>query len=215
MAAATQLGSRQSVSLEDSPEIGGVEVVLPAGVRPMVSREQFAAIAQANPLLRLELSTKGELIVMPPTGMETGDRNSSLGGQFYVWRKQNPKLGRTFDSSTGFTLPDGSIVSPDASWISQARLAALSPEAKKGFAPISPDVVVELRSKSDSLTVLQEKMQQYIANDVRLGMMIDPRQKQVEIYRPSVEVERLKSPKTISLDEIMPDFELDITEIWE
>lgn len=191
-----------------------IAIVWPIGVQPIVTAEQFAEIASANPELRLELSAKGQLIVMPPTGMDTGDRNSSLGGQFYVWRSQNPTLGRTFDSSTGFTLPDGSIVSPDASWIAQTRLDALTPEEKKGFAPISPDVVVELRSATDSLSTLQEKMKHYIANGVRLGVMINPKQKTIELYRPDAEVEVLNSPKKVDLDEIMPAFKLDISEIW-
>lgn len=191
-----------------------VAVALPIGLKPVVSREQFEAIVQANRDLRLELSAQGELIIMPPAGSGTGHRNSTLSGQFYVWRQQHKDLGLTFDSSTGFTLPDGSIVSPDASWVAKSRWDALTPEEQEGYAPLCPDVVAELRSKSDRLTELREKMQTYVRNGAQLGVIINPQQKTVEIYRPGRAAEVLSNPKKVNLDEAMSGFELNVSEIW-
>src|ERR687886_2286695 len=141
-----------------SPETETLLIELPKTIGLYVTQEQFAAIAAANRDLRLERTAQGELIVNPPTGWETGERNSSLTGQLYRWYEDSEDLGKVFDSSTGFILPNGATRSPDASWVSGERWQALTPEQKGTFANICPDFVVELRSSSDSLKSLQAKM---------------------------------------------------------
>ncbi|MGC9506014.1 Uma2 family endonuclease, partial [Baaleninema sp.] len=143
---------------------------------------QFAEICRNNRDLRFERTAKGDLIVMPPTGSETGNRNFNLSGQLWLWNRQT-QLGYAFDSSIGFTLPNGAIRSPDASWIARDGWDALTPEERQGFAPICPDFVVELRSKSDRLKLLQEKMTEYLDCGCRLGWLLDVAQKRVEVYR--------------------------------
>ncbi|MGB7251669.1 MAG: Uma2 family endonuclease [Phormidesmis sp.] len=191
-----------------------IGMVWPVGVQPIVSREQFLAIAQANPQLRLELSAEGELIIMPPAGSTTGRRNLSLSGQLSRWVEQNEKLGEGFDSSTGFTLPDGAIFSPDASWVEKSRWEALTLEEQDGFAPICPDVAIELRSKSDRLKAVREKMRVYLANGARLAVLLNPHKKSVEIYRPDRDVEIFQKPNSVDLSEVMPGFVLDLNRIF-
>ncbi|MGD1948641.1 MAG: Uma2 family endonuclease [Leptolyngbyaceae cyanobacterium] len=190
-----------------------LSIELPDTVSLQVTQAQFKLLAVANPDLRLERTTTGVLIVNPPTGWETGERNSSLTGQLYRWYEDHEELGKTFDSSTGFTLPNGAIRSPDASWVSQARWNTLSPEQKEGFANICPDFVVELRSASDSRSVLQEKMQEYMDNGAQLGWLIDPQTRQVEIYRPSKETELLTEPAELSGEDVLPGFVLNLKRI--
>lgn len=139
------------VQTPPSPETETLLIELPSTIGLYVTQEQFAALAAANRDLRLERTAQGELIVNPPTGWETGERNTSLTGQLYRWYEENEDLGKAFDSSTGFILPNGATRSPDASWVSQERWEALTPEQKGTFANICPDFVVELRSSSDSL----------------------------------------------------------------
>ncbi len=180
-----------------------------------VTPEQFLAIAVANPDLRLEKTANGELIVNPPTGSESGKRNFSIVGQLFQWCEAHPDLGEGFDSSTGFNLPNGSTRAPDASWVCRERWEALSPAEKEGFAPLCPDFVVELRSKTDSLSTLQEKMREYIENGARLGWLIDPQNLQVEIYRSTDKmVEILEQPKTLFGEDVLPNFVLSLTRIW-
>ncbi len=136
--------------------------------------EQFRKLCQANPEIKLERTAKGELIVMPPTGGETGDRNSEINFQLRAWNKQN-LLGKVFDSSTGFKLPNGADRSPDASWVKLERWQALTPAQRQKFPPLAPDFVVELRSTTDEIKLLQNKMQEYRDNGVRLGWLIDPK----------------------------------------
>lgn len=178
-----------------------------------LSDAQFYDFAQLNRDLRIERNAQGELIIMPPTGGETGERNAEITTQLRVWAKQNA-TGATFDSSTGFRLPDGAIRSPDASWIRHARLARLSAEAKKKFIPLCPDFVIELRSATDSLNVLQDKMQEYLHNGAQLGLLLDPEQRRVYIYRPETLVEEVESPETISGEPVLSGFVLDLREIW-
>jgi Uma2 family endonuclease len=174
--------------------------------------EQFFELCSANRDLRFERSAHGQLIIMPPTGWETGNKNAELSADFVIWNRQT-QLGKVFDSSTGFKLPNGADRSPDISWVSKDRLEALNADPAK-FLPLAPDFVVELRSQSDALKPLQTKMQEYIANGVRLGWLIDPKNQQVEIYRLGQEVEVLKSPVRLSGEEVLPGFSLDLSPLW-
>lgn len=175
--------------------------------------EQFFELCQKNRDLRFERTAIGELIIMPPTGGITSDRNADLTYQLYQWNRQT-KLGKVFDSSGGFKLPNGSNRSPDASWVKLERWNALTAEQQEKFIPLCPDFVIELRSPSDSLNKLQEKMQEYLENGALLGWLIDPQRKIVEIYRPNQVVEILASPATLSGEDILPGFGLDLTEIF-
>ena len=150
----------------------------------------------------------------PPTGGESGQRNFSFTGQLDRWVEAHEDLGEGFDSSTGFILPSGATRSPDASWVSRQRWEALTPEQRKGFVPLCPDFVVELRSASDSLSKLQEKMLEYLDNGARLGWLIDPQNRRVEIYRPGQDVEVLEHPTDISGEDILPGFVLNLRRIW-
>jgi Uma2 family endonuclease len=197
-------------------------IELPDSVRLQVTYEQFELLAAANRNLRLERTEQGELIVNPPTGWETGERNFSLTGQLYRWYEDHADLGKAFDSSTAFTLPNGAIRSPDASWVSRSRWEALSEKQKTTFAQICPDFVVELRSASDSLRCgstrkarsLQTKMQEYLNNGAKLGWLIDPQRRQVEVYRPEKEVEILNNPSELSGEDILPEFVFSLHRIW-
>ncbi|BAZ27477.1 hypothetical protein NIES4073_84000 [Kalymmatonema gypsitolerans NIES-4073] len=176
--------------------------------------EQFEQLAAANQGVRLELTAKGQLLIMPPTGGETGNRNFDLSGQLWFWNRQN-RLGKAFDSSTGFRLPNGATRSPDASWVKMERWDALTQVQKKKFLPLCPDFAVELVSESDELEDVQEKMQEYIANGLRLGWLINSKDKQVEIYRHNQEVEILQSPRTLQGEDVLPRFLLDLQPIFE
>ncbi|HIK13139.1 MAG TPA: Uma2 family endonuclease [Oscillatoriaceae cyanobacterium M33_DOE_052] len=176
--------------------------------------EEFASLASLNQDLRLELTATGELMIMPPTGGETGERNFELIGQFWRWNRQT-KLGKAFDSSTGFRLPNGATRSPDVSWIKNDRWLALTPEQRKKFLPLCPDFAVELVSESDDIEDPREKMQEYHQNGLRLGWLIAPKTQTVEIYRPNGEVELLQSPLSLSGEDVLPGFTLDLTPIWE
>ena len=178
-----------------------------------MTEDQFLKLCSDNGDFRLELTAKRELIIMPPTGSATGGRNSDLNGFLFVWSRQDG-TGKTFDSSTGFTLPNGSIFSPDASWVLLSRWQTLTEEEQDRFAPICPDFVIELRSPSDNLPDVQGKMEEYIENGVRLGWLIDPRQRRVHIYRPGKAAEVLEDPATVSGGPVLPGFTLDLREIW-
>lgn len=177
-----------------------------------LTQEQFYQLCQANPDVKLERTTEGRIIVMPPTGGETGDCNSEINFQLRAWNKRT-QLGKVFDSSTGFSLPKGGDRSPDASWVNLERWNALSSLEQTGFPPLCPDFVIELRSPTDQLKVLQEKMQEYINNGVRLGWLIDPKNKCVEIYRPNHPLEVLRSPTSLSGEDVLPGFVLDLVDI--
>ena len=150
----------------------------------------------------------------PPTGSESGKRNAKIATQLGVWGEANEQLGEYFDSSTGFELPNGANRSPDASWIQKERWEALTPEQRKGFAPLCPDFVLELRSETDNLNDLREKMQEYMDNGARLGWLIDPHNKRVEIYRIGQAVEVLENPTTLSGETVLPRFTLTLKRIW-
>ncbi len=175
--------------------------------------EQFFQLCQNNPDVRFERTASGELIIMPPTGSITSDRNADLTCQLRNWNRKN-KLGKTFDSSGGFKLPNGAERSPDASWVKMERWDALTEEEKERFAPLCPDFVVELMSPSDTLEKTRAKMKEYMENGASLGWLINRKQKQIEIYRPKQEVEILESPQTVSGEDVLPGFVLDLAEIW-
>ena len=196
------------------PNSETLSLQLPKTIGLYVTQEQFAALAAANQDLQLERTAQGELIVNPPTGWETGKRNWSISGELYLWWRNAGEPGEAFDSSTAFILPNGATRSPDASWVSQARWDALTPEQTSTFANICPDFVVELRSGSDSLKPLQEKMQEYMDNGAKLGWLIDPQNRQVEIYRPGLEVEVLANPTELSGEEVLPGFVLNLRRVW-
>ena len=179
-----------------------------------VSHEQFKQLAIVNRDLRLERTATGELIVMPPTGSETSNRNLDIEGQLWLWNRQT-KLGKAFNSSGGFHLPNGADRSPDASWVSRERWEALTPEEQEGFAPLCPDFVLELRSKSDNMEPLRAKMREYMDNQARLGWLIDRKNRKVEIYRQDRDVEVLENPTTLSGEDVLPGFVLDLTEVWQ
>ncbi len=171
--------------------------------------EQFFQLCQDNRDFRFERTASGGLIIMPPTGSDTGRRNIKITTQLENWSQKN-NLGIAFDSSTGFKLPNGAERSPDASWVKRERWNALTPEQQEKFAPLCPDFVVELRSPSDPLRTTQEKMREYMDNGASLGWLLDPKNQQVEIYRRDRAVEILSSPATLSGEDVLPGFVLDL-----
>jgi Uma2 family endonuclease len=175
--------------------------------------DQLYHFCQINRELRIERTKEGEIIIMPPTGGETGYQNLELLTALHRWSKLT-KNGVAFDSSTGFILPNGAIRSPDAAWVRRERLASLTPNQKKQFLRLCPDFVVELRSPSDKLSVLQEKMEEYLENGAQLGWLIDPQEQRVYIYRPHQNVECLEDPADVSGDPLLPGFVLNLQEIW-
>jgi len=175
--------------------------------------ERFAQLCRENPELRLELTAKQELVIMSPAGSETGWRNSRITYFLVAWADEDG-AGISFDSSTGFTLPNGAIRSPDASWVKRETCEALSKDQREGFAPLCPDFVIELRSRTDLLSDLHAKMQEYIDNGARLGWLIDPMDKRVYVYRPNQSVEVWDDPVSVGGDPVLPGFELQMRELW-
>ena len=180
---------------------------------PKMSDRQFYEFCQTNPDLRIERNASGEVIVMPPAFADTGNRNGRIFGQLYVWSEADG-TGEAFDSSSGFTLPNGATRSPDAAWIRAERWNALTPEQQASLAPIAPDFVVELRSSSDTLVSLQEKMEEYTENGVRLGMLIDRKNRQVYVYRSNRVPEILDHPDAVSCHPELPMFVLKLAKVW-
>jgi Uma2 family endonuclease len=178
-----------------------------------VTHEEFEKLCQDNPERSFELTASGEAIVMPPVGGESGSYESELGIDLGNWNRQT-RLGKTFSSSTVFVLPNGAQRSPDAAWVELSRWSGLTPEQRKKFPPLAPDFVIELRSETDRLQPLREKMEEYRSSGVQMGLLIDPKNKQVEIYRPGQEPSILESPTSIDCSEIMPGFVLSMKEIW-
>ncbi|NET05054.1 MAG: Uma2 family endonuclease [Symploca sp. SIO2B6] len=174
--------------------------------------DQFFQLCQNNRDYRFERTAVRELIIMPPTGSDTGRRNIKITTQLEIWNSQN-NLGIAFDSSSGFKLPNGANRSPDASWVSSERWEALNTQQQQGFAPLCPEFVVELRFPSDGLTKLQDKMQEYLDNGAKLGWLIDTKNQRVEIYRPGKDVEILNNPEILLGEDVLPGFALDLEQI--
>ncbi len=184
-------------------------------LRPVIelTEDQFFEFCQLNRDLRIERTAEGELEIMPPAGWKTSDRNAETSMQLRLWAKRNG-AGVATDSSGGFTLPNGATRSPDAAWISHARLAKVTEEQKEKFLPLCPDFVIEVRSPTDRLSVLQRKMQEYIDNGAQLGWLLVPQARRVYVYRPQQPVEILENPETLVGDPVLPGFVLDLREIW-
>ncbi|NJK57138.1 MAG: Uma2 family endonuclease [Pleurocapsa sp. SU_5_0] len=178
-----------------------------------ITDEQFEQLCAQNRDTKFELTSQGELIVMSPTGSESGRQNGDLFGQIWYWNRQT-KLGIVFDSSTGFTLPNDAKRSPDVSWIKKSRWDELTTKQKRKFAPLAPDFVIELLSPNDRLSDVQSKMTEYQACGVKLGWLIDPDEKRVEIYRVGKETEVLLEPKNLSGEDLMPNLTVDLQEIF-
>lgn len=194
-------GFRGTVVLNIPPEIA-------------FNQDQFFAFCQANADLRIERTAKGEIIVMSPTGWKTSDRNSELSMQLRRWAKKNRK-GRATESSGGFVLPNGAERAPDVAWVRRERLALLTAEQQEKFLPLCPDFAVELMSPSDRLAVVQAKMEEYLANGLQLGWLLDPATRTVYVYRPGVPVEKLENVMDVSGEPELPGFVLQLAEIWE
>ncbi len=174
-----------------------------------LTNDQFYHLCRVNPEIKFERNAKGEIIIVPPTGGETGKRNAGLTADFVIWNQQT-RLGEVFDSSTCFHFPNGAARSPDVSWIKQERWDALTQKQKEKFPPIAPDFVLELMSATDSLKETQEKMKEYMANPVKLGWLINLKTRLVEIYRQGKAVEVLRNPKKLSGEDVLPGFVLDL-----
>jgi Uma2 family endonuclease len=178
-----------------------------------MSAAQFFEFCRQNENYRIERTAAGEMIIMPPAGPPSSDRNADLTYQLRGWAKRDG-TGVDYESSAGFTLPNGAERSPDASWIRKERLAALTPEQRTGFWQICPDFVAEIRSPTDHLSVLQAKMEEYRDNGAQLGWLIDPEPRQIYVYRPGQPVERLDSPDTVPGDPVLPGFVLDAPAVF-
>ncbi len=178
-----------------------------------LTHEQFWDVCRDNPELRLELTSNGELIVIPPAGSKTGRRNFNLGYQFGAWVEKDG-TGYGFDSSTGFTLPNKAILSPDVSWVRREKWDALTEDEQEAFALLCPDFVIELRSRWNTLKEQPQKMQQYLDNGTQLGWLIDPKERRVYVYRRGQDVEVLTDVATVSGDPVLPGFELQLAELW-
>jgi Uma2 family endonuclease len=178
-----------------------------------ISRSQFRQIANDNPEMKLERNKQGNLIVMAPTGGETGSFNFDLIGQLYLWNRTN-QAGKAFDSSTGFELPAGGDRSPDVAWITLDKWEALTPEERRGFLPLCPDFAIELMSRSDSWIQTQAKMVEYMESGCRLAWLLDPKGKRAAIYRIGKPPELLTAPDLLSGEDVLPGFVLDTKFLW-
>ncbi|WP_353674806.1 Uma2 family endonuclease [Synechocystis sp. LKSZ1] len=178
-----------------------------------LSEGQFVALCQQNPDLKFERNPQGELLIMPPTGGETGRRNALLIARLVLWN-ETYDLGVVFDSSTCFRLPGGGDRSPDLSWVTKARWQALTPDQQRQFPPLCPDFVLELLSPTDTLTTTQAKMQEYLAAGAQLGWLINSLAQQVEIYRPRRSPEILTRPVSLGGETVLPNFEINLQWLW-
>jgi Uma2 family endonuclease len=183
------------------------------GLTEKITDEILEQLCRQNPETKFERNTAGQLIVMPPTGSESGKLNMSLAAQIWYWNDRT-KMGIVFDSSTGFKLSNGAVRSPDVSWIDLSRWNSLTKKQQRGFAPIDPDLVIELMSPTDELSGLQGKMIEYIDCGVKLGWLINPDEKQVEIYSLGQNKKVLNAPKTLSGEIVLPNLVVDLTEIF-
>ncbi|MFY9608473.1 MAG: Uma2 family endonuclease [Blastocatellia bacterium] len=193
-------------------EIEPLVLRLEDGMKEMTD-EAFLELCNRNEEFRIEMNSDGDLIVMSPTGSKTGERNFSLTVQFGAWVEEDG-TGVGFDSSTMFKLPNGARRSPDVAWIRRARWDQLSEEEQDGCAPLCPDFVIELRSRSDRLKTLQAKMEEYIENGAGLGLLIDPFERKVYVYRAGTTVECLLQPQEVSCEPLLPGFTLKLSKLW-
>jgi Uma2 family endonuclease len=196
--------------------VNNAETTLPIDLSALTTQmreAEFYAFCRTNPSLRIERNADGTVVIMSPAFADTGNRNIKIAAQIENWSEADG-TGEAFDSSAGFTLPNGAMRSPDAAWIQADRWNALTAEQQASFAPITPDFVVELRSSSDSLKGLQEKLEEYISNGVRLGVLIDRKQRTVHLYRPNQEPIILANPEMVSCEPEMPGLELKMAKIW-
>lgn len=178
-----------------------------------LTEEQFFQLCSHNRDLRFERNANGDLIIMPPTGGETGNRNAYLTQQVMNW-SDSDGTGLVFDSSTGFRLPNNANRSPDVAWLPLERWNALTAAQKQRFIPLCPDFVIELRSPTDTATALRQKMAEYLDNGTRLGWLIDPIAGEAAIYRPNAEIEILNRPSNLSGEDVLPGFVLNLARIW-
>ena len=178
-----------------------------------VVNDQFFEFCQANKELRIERTAQGDCEIMAPTGGETGWLNAALTAQLYNWAEREGS-GVVFDSSSGFVLPNGAIRSPDVSWVKRTRLAVLTSEQKQRFLPLCPDFVIELRSPSDNLKALQDKMQEYIENGALLGWLLDTEARHVLVFQPQQKLVSLEQSEVLSANEVLMGFKLDLKKIW-
>ena len=178
-----------------------------------MTEDQFLQLCSDNGDLRMELTANRELIIMPPNGLEGSSQELEVSSQVLIWAKQDG-TGRAFGSNAGYTLPNGAVRAPAASWMPLSRWESLSRDDQTKFGHTFPDFAIELRSPSDSLSDVQDKMTEYLENGVLLGFLLDPRQRRVYVYRPGQDVEVLEEPETVSGDPVLPGFVLDLTAIW-
>ncbi|HET8671862.1 MAG TPA: Uma2 family endonuclease [Candidatus Saccharimonadales bacterium] len=204
-----------SISTEDKNILNAGYLPIVVHLQPVLnlSDEQLYDFSQINRDLQIEHNQQGELVIIPPTGGDTGERNAEITMQLRLWAKRDG-TGTTFDSSTGFRLPNGAIRSPDAAWIKHSRLNELTTGQRKRFIPLCPDFVIEIRSPTDNLITLQEKMQEYIANGAEMGLLLDTEQRRVYIYKPDEQVQEVENPDKIICDSVLSGFELNPLEIW-
>ena len=196
------------------PQVESHPVVLKLKPAINLTDDQLFELCQLNRDWRIEYTAQGELIVMPPTGGETSNRNAELTYQVQAWTRRD-QAGVAFDSSGGFKLPNGATRSPDAAWVRRSRLAGLTREQKQKFLPLCPDFVIELRSPTDNLQAVLDKMQEYLDNGAQLGWLLDPLTRRVHVYLPQRPPEILDAPNTLSADPLLPGFVLDLRKIWE
>jgi Uma2 family endonuclease len=192
------------------------EMPLPIRFRPQtpMSDEELMRFCAANDFLRVERDANGEILVMTPAGNRTGRKNTAIISALDKWAESDGR-GYAFDSNTGFTLPDGSMRSPDAAWVAAARWDSLSEYDKERFSPICPEFIIELRSPSDNLAELQAKMKQWIANGTQLAWLIDPIEQEVSIFRPGESLEVHHHPTSVQGSGVMVGFELVMARIWD
>jgi Uma2 family endonuclease len=196
------------------PKVEVHPVVLKLKPAINLTDDQLFELCQLNRDWRIEYTAQGELIVMPPTGGETGSQNAEITFQVQSWTRGN-QTGVAFDSSTGFKLPNGATRSPDAAWVRRSRLAGLTREQKQKFLPLCPDFAIELRSPTDNFRAVLDKMQEYLDNGAQLGWLLDPLTRRVHVYRPQGPPEIMEAPNTVSADPLLPGFVLDLRKIWE
>jgi len=176
--------------------------------------EQFWQLCQRNRDLRFERTPQGAIIIMAPTGSDAGSINAEITYQLQAWSRSHRALGRAFDSSTGVKLPNGADRSPDAAWVRHERLCALTVQQKRGFAPLCPDFVIELKSPTDDIEKLRAKMEEYVENGAALAWLLNPDTRQAEIYRPKQPVERCVGASELSAEPLLPGFKLDLLTVW-